>query len=152
MFDPGVTSRRSSEGCRGAVLLEVVLAVTLFFTTAVVVLGGLSTAMTALRKVRSDATSSDLAMTKLSEIQMGLVSAEDQGPTPYEEAELAGWSWQIVTYPVMDSTGQATLKQVEVIIRSGSGGGRRLTQFMPATESMDVFATPEPLPSGGGGE
>ncbi len=121
----------------GAVLLEVVLAMALFFTSAMVIAGGLSASMSALRKIKLDAQASDLAVTKLSEVQMGVLAAVDEGPNPYEEEDLAQWTWQILAVPAdPPGTVQPTsLKKVEVIIRNTTDRYTyRLAEFLQARE------------------
>jgi hypothetical protein len=65
------------------VLLEVVIALALFFGAAVVVLVGLHSSVVAARKLRLEARGADLAVTLLSELQMGQLAVEDAGPDAY---------------------------------------------------------------------
>jgi len=93
-------SRESpSRADAGTILLEVIIALVLFLTAAAVVFSGLSASYTALKRANLSASAADLAVTKLSEIQMGLVDLTSSGPNSYEEEELAGWSWQVVAEP-----------------------------------------------------
>jgi Tfp pilus assembly protein PilV len=118
---------------RGIVLLEVVLALAIFVGVAMAVCGGLSVSVRSARFVREEAQATDLAVTILSEIQMGLVQAADAGPTPFE-APYADWTWQTVLTPGLP-TGQeaADMPQVEVLVRNTpSGYAYHLYQLMPA--------------------
>ena len=122
----------------GAVLLEVVLAMALFFTSAMVVTGGLSASMSALRKIKLDAQASDLAVSKLSEVQMGILAAVDEGPNPYEEEDLSQWTWQILAVPAdpLGTVQPTSLKKVEVIIRNTTDQYTyRLAEFLQAREN-----------------
>jgi len=87
----------------GVVLLEVVVAMSLFFAPAVVVLLGLQSSFQAARSLKFEAKAADLAVTLMSEIEMGLVPPEDAGPETYEEERLEGWTWEIVTEDIETS-------------------------------------------------
>jgi len=138
---------------RGAVLLEVVLALTLFVMSAAVIGGSVNMSLSALRSVRIQAQAADLAVTKLSEIQMGLRNVADDGPNQYTPDErLDDWTWQIVTTPV-DSTGvldSTPPKRVEIVIRNARNNYTyRLVQVMPSTDTDETDAGADA--SGGGG-
>lgn len=80
-------------------LLEVIFAVALFSAAAAIVIGGLSACLRVNRDLRTESTAADLAVTLLSQIQMGTVPATDDGPAEYPEPQ-QDWSWQIVTADV----------------------------------------------------
>jgi hypothetical protein len=84
------------------VLLEVVLAMSLFFCAAMVILAGLSSSLSGMQRVQLEARAQDLAVTALSEIQMGLVPLVSDGPIEYEDAALVGWTRQIVVEPYQE--------------------------------------------------
>ncbi len=100
---------------RAAVLLEVVLALALFAATSAIVLGSLNACLRAARGIRQEAAAADLAVTLLSEIQMGLVPLRDAGPEAYEKP-LDAWTWQVVTTAYTDRSGEAGLRRVEIIV------------------------------------
>jgi len=106
----------------GAVLLEVVVAMTLFFGAAVVVLVGLHGSVLAARNLRLETRAANLAVSLLSEIQMGQVEVADAGPEEYnseEDEELADWSWEIITEDVeeeVDVGVEIPLKRVQIVI------------------------------------
>lgn len=104
-------------GWRAAALLEVVLALALFFGVAVGILGGLSASVRAAREIRLDAQAADLAVTLLSEIQLGVVAVENDGPRPYEEP-LENWTWQVAITPVTGTLTDLKLTRVEVVVRN----------------------------------
>lgn len=126
----GLAARRRG---KGVMLLEVVLALALFFVTAGVIFGGLDASIGALRRLRLEAQAADLAVTLLSEIQMGLVPAADDGPNSYPEAEaLKDWTWQIVTAPAEQTVEGPPFKQVRiVIVNTARGYTYRLGRLMP---------------------
>ena len=122
----------------GAVLLEVVLALILFFGASLVLLSALNASLRTAQRVSLEAQAADLAVTLMSEIQMGLVAPSDDGPNDYgeEDESLAGWTWEIVTDPVEDEAPELELPQlleVEIIIRNDAEHyAYRLAQLMPA--------------------
>ena len=85
------TSRR-----RGLALLEIVLSLALFVAASTAILGGLGACLRSAQDARLSATASDLAVTLLSEIQMGLVPLENDGPNEYEDERLTGWTWEVI--------------------------------------------------------
>ena len=105
----------------GAILLEVILALTLFFLTAGVVTGSLYTSIRAARTIKLSAQAEDLAVTKQSELKAGILPVVDAGPEPFaQEGDLAQWTWQVVTAPVDQVTilQGPQLKRVEIIIHN----------------------------------
>lgn len=140
---PAWPSRNGSMSARrrpgGAVLLEVVLALGIFFMGAAVVAGSLNISITATQRIKLQAQAADLAVTKLSEIQMGLLSVADDGPNAYSEDEnLPDWTWQVVTTPMdeqMVVVAGPVLKRVEIIIRNANMSYvYRLTHVLPSQD------------------
>jgi len=125
---------------RGAVLLEVVLALALFVSGALVVLAGLNSALRTARRVQFEARAADLAVTLLSEIQIGVATLENAGPTAYEEPELAGWSWQVATADEEQLTDGPPFKRVQVVIRSPDGFSCRLAQTVEYDQATGQVA------------
>ncbi len=130
-----IRNLHAAKGRAGVVLLEVVLAMSLFFASAMVILAGLSSSLSGMQRVQLEARAQDLAVTALSEVQMGLVPLASDGPTEYEDAALAGWTRQIVVEPYQEQ--QLGLKlpafqRVEVTIRyQPTGYATSLTILMP---------------------
>ncbi len=118
----------------GAVLLEVILAMSIFFAAAAVIVSGMTACVRSARSLKTEARAANLAVTLLSEIQMGLVPADDDGPNEYDDDEdMQGWTWQIVTSDIQETVDIGSLKQVEIIITSPDGKYvYRLVQLMPA--------------------
>ncbi len=116
---------------RAAVLLEVVLALTIFVGMAMTVLAGLSTSVHSARHLGLQTRAADLAVTRFSEMELGLVAAEDAGPEAYEDEPLADWTWQITVQPVAGELPQLELTAVEVTIRhTPSGTTHSLSRLM----------------------
>ena len=129
---------------RAAVLLEVVLAMTLFTAAAATVLGALTACSRSAGRLRTEAVGENLAVTLLSEIQMGLVPAQDDGPYEYEEP-YEGWTWELVTSEFQGVIAGQEMTRAEIIIANASQAYlRRLTVLMPSagedTESEDQGA------------
>ncbi len=118
---------------RAMVLLEVVLAMMLFFGGALVILAGLSSSLSGIQRVQTEAQASDLAVTLLSEVQMGMVQLVSDGPSGYEDPALADWTWQIAVEPYEEQQLGLELpefQRVEVTIRHRMGYATSLTILM----------------------
>ena len=138
-FTGRLTPHARGARATGAVLLEVVVALSLFFAAAVVALVGLHGSVMASRNLRLETRAANLAVTLLSEIQMGQVEVADAGPEEYDsedDEDLADWSWEIITEDVEEQvdTGQETpLKRVQIVITYlARGFVYRLVHLMPA--------------------
>jgi len=126
------------------------MALGLFFAVAVVLLGGLSACVKSVQRVRMTAQASDMAVSMLSQVQMGIVPVSDDGPNAYDEP-LQDWSWQIAVTPLaMTSTATPVLdlSRVEVTIRNTPQGyTQRLYDIVPTP--MDVGSMAAPADGGG---
>jgi len=121
------------------ILLEVVLAMMLFFGGALVILAGLNSSLSGIQRVQIEARAADLAVTLLSEVQMGMVQLVSDGPSSYEDPALAGWTWEISVVPFEEQQLDLELPQfqrVEVTIRNESSG---------YATSLSILMTDEPL-------
>lgn len=100
-----------------AVLLEVVLALVLIAAAAAVIGGGLSVSIDRVQLLKLNAHASDLAISVISELQMGTKVLSQEGPEAFE-APFEGWTWETVS-EVADEKVRDTgrTKKVEVIIR-----------------------------------
>jgi type II secretory pathway pseudopilin PulG len=102
---------------RGAVLVEVVLALALFVAAAAVISGALSASMDSVERLRLNAHAANLAVTVLSELQMGTLAAEGVGPQEFD-LPFEDWTWEVLQAPVDDgTTEESRLTHIEVIIR-----------------------------------
>lgn len=131
---PGTRLRRRAGREAGAVLLEVVLALTLFVFAAAVIAGGLNAAAERVERLRRDAQANDLAATVMAELLLGLrplsTSGEEPCAPPFE-----AWTAQVETSIYAFGGEEATgVLQAQISIRHpGSGLVHRLTQLVPAT-------------------
>jgi hypothetical protein len=125
MPSDGVTERR------GVALLEVVLALAIFFITATFVLDGLNASLRSVQRAELEAQAADISATVLSEVQMGLRQIRNEPPTPYDEELYPGWTWELVVTGVEDLPDLPLLKRVELVVRNASVGVvHRLTQLV----------------------
>jgi type II secretion system protein I len=124
---------------RGIALLEVVLALSIFVGIAIAVLGGMSVCIRSAGDLRLQAMAADLAVSVISEIEMGVTPAADDGPTAFEKPYEA-WTWRtaLASGP---TTGleSADLTQIEVEIRNPAAGFTyRLYEMVPSSEASSV--------------
>jgi type II secretion system protein I len=146
-----MTSRR--EPRRAAILLEVIFALALLSAAAATILGSLDASVRTARRLRIAAVAEDLVVTLLSEIQLGLVPAQDDGPIEYEEP-YEGWTWEVVTSDLEDviEAPESDLKRVEVVVVHVSTGlTRRLGCLLPAIPSDASMSEGYVEDYGGGG-
>jgi len=138
-------------GARAVALLEVVLALAVFFGVAVAILGGLSVCLKSATQVREEAQAADLAVTVLSEVQMGILTVADAGPMPFEDP-FADWTWQTVVTPVETTVVGLEMTQLEVIVKNVLDGYvYRLYQLLPVEEGATAApAVAEATPVAGG--
>jgi hypothetical protein len=133
-------------------LLEVVLALAVFFGVAVAILGGLSVCMRSATQVREEAQAADLAVTVLSEVQMGMLDAIDAGPTPFEDP-FADWTWQTAAVPVEAAVAGLEMTRIEIVVRNTLDGYQyRLYELTPVEEDTtgaEAAGTGEPSMGGG---
>ena len=107
--------RRESKA--GAVLLEVVLALVLFVAAAAVLTSAMSSSLDSVERLRCNTRAADLAVSVMSELQLGIKTLGAGGPQQFE-IPLEDWSWEAVATPLQtDSDETNAFKRVEVIIR-----------------------------------
>src|SRR5512141_793697 len=87
----------------GAVLLEVVLALVLFVGAAAVLTSGLSSSLDSLERLRLNTHAADLAVSVVSELQMGIKSLALSGPQPFP-APFEGWTWEALANALPNDT------------------------------------------------
>ena len=144
-------ARAGDRAQRGAVLLEVVLALVLFVAAAAIIGSALNTSANGVERLRLSVHAADLATSVLSELQIGSRTPGDGSPEPFAPP-FETWMWQVTTLPVEDVTQpgssasgitaglqsgfpgiDASLVKVEVTIRdTDSDFVYRLSQIMPA--------------------
>ena len=118
-------------------LLEVVLAIVLFAAAAAVVGMGLKAAIDGAQRLRLSTHAGNLAVTVVSELQMGLRSLADAGPEAFGPP-FEGWVWEVEALPSGQSQAESTpltragtLMRVEVTVRyEPEGFVHRLAQVI----------------------
>lgn len=109
---------RNSRNCRGAVLLEVVLALLLFVAAVAVVSGALNSSMASLDRQRFGLHAANLAASVHAELDLGLRSTESLGPEPFGEP-FQDWTWELVPSVSDEESGAPSgLTAIEVVIRN----------------------------------
>jgi type II secretory pathway pseudopilin PulG len=102
---------------RGAVLLEVVLALLLFVAAAAVITGGIHASLTSVERMRLTTHAANLAVSVMSELQLGIRSTSLSGPESFDPP-FENWTWELVAAPAeLDMEETTPWTQVEVIIR-----------------------------------
>jgi type II secretory pathway pseudopilin PulG len=147
----GATAPRNRSR-QGAVLLEVILALTLFAFAAGILSSSLSSAVQRTLRLHDQTHALDLAASVLAELELGIRAPQNSGPEPFE-APFETWTWQIESTPSTFGTGDLSpLAQVTVIIRhTASSTVQRLTGILPpsdpSTNPGDPLAPQTPSPS-----
>jgi type II secretory pathway pseudopilin PulG len=108
---------RATANSQGAVLLEVILALVLFVAAATILTSGMSSSLESVERLRLNTHAADLAVSVLSELQLGIKTLEVGGAQPFETPYEA-WTWEIIASP-LQSTAEETspFKRIEVVIR-----------------------------------
>ncbi len=112
----GIALRCAGRAQRGAILLEVVLSMAIFVTMAGVILTGVRNSVLTMHRLGFEARARNLAVTALSEVQMGQLPLQDDGPNSYEDESLAEWTWQVVVSEPEIGGQVLALKRVEIVI------------------------------------
>jgi hypothetical protein len=137
------------------VLLEIVLATAIFAMTALGVMVGVHSCFRSLRTMRLESEAADLAISKVSEMHIGILPPEDDGPNEYEEDEsLADWTWEIITEDVeldaeLELDGPQLLR-VQVVITNVPSGYTYSTRFLIAEPPETEETEDEPADVAGG--
>jgi type II secretory pathway pseudopilin PulG len=126
------------------VLLEVVLALILFVGAAAVISSGMTASVAAVERQKLNTHAVNLAVSLLSELQMGRYPLENAGPTPWE-TPFEDWTWQIeVESTLAVRSSEFTLKKATITIRHESQPiTYRLTQRFPPPNSGASDTTTE---------
>jgi hypothetical protein len=118
--------------------MEILFALALFVAAGTVILGGLSASITSAGRARMEGRAADLAVTLLSELQMGLRDVVDEGPVGYEDETLEDWTWRVITEPVDRIHQGGELVRVEIVIRyAPENYVHRLRHLLPKPDAGD---------------
>jgi hypothetical protein len=119
---PRRPNSRATSRASGLALLEVVLALSIFFVTAVFVLDGLNSATRAVRRARLDAQAADLSVTVWSLVQLGEIEMADDGPVQFDEpAPIVSdeWTWELTVLDFDNANPEYLgLKRIQIVIRN----------------------------------
>lgn len=126
----------------GAVLLEVVLALTLFVAAAAVLGMALSSAIDGVERQRLNTHAANLAVTVLSEIQLGMRTPGEGGAVPFP-APFKNWTVEVLQTPAENELGEASgAVVVEVVVRHADPPvTHRLAQIIQPRKAP-TFETP----------
>lgn len=137
-------------GKRGAVLFEVVAALVLFVGAAAIITAGLNAALNSVERLRLNTQATSLAVSILSELQMGIKAVALSGPQPFEPPFQA-WTWEVVAVPAEASSSDTErFDRVEVVVRHAEPAiNYRLTQTIriPAAAPLNDRESPSGLSS-----
>jgi len=152
---PTANSLQPTAGCRGAALLEVVLAITLFFLCVGVVVGALDQAVRGAKALRRETQASDLAISKLAELQSLPHSPAGESETTYDD--LDGWSYEVVVDKLeLTSSVVPPIDRVTVTIRHRDmpnfaySLSQLVLEVLPEEDADDPADEGGTFPGGGG--
>lgn len=138
--------------------MEVILALMLFVGAAAIVTGGMNASLQTLDRTRLGMHASNLAVSIMSELHMGLRPAVTAGPEPFE-APYEEWTWELVVTELSLSdaasenatpatasfdgefaaAGPLPVVLAEVIIRHGfESTVHRLAQVVPVVPTVEL--------------
>lgn len=129
--------RQARNLCRGAILLEVVLALGLFVGAAALLGGALSAALDGVERQRLDTHAANLAATALSEVQLGLRGiGSGSESSAVLEPPFQHWTVEVLATPMETELGETSgLTLVEVVVRHPDPPvTHRLAQVMKLSE------------------
>jgi hypothetical protein len=131
----------------GIILLEVILSLALFVSAAGVAIGAFNWSAQACGQMRLEAKAADLAVSVLSEIQMGLLPVGDSPAKNFQEP-MQNWTWQVVTTTLQDDTMGPQSKQVEIIVNNTQENYTyHLVEVMPEDSTTAPPAAPAVSPT-----
>jgi len=135
-----MTTRTSSfSHTAGAVLFEVVLALVLFSFAAIIIGNSFSSSLRSVDRMRNDLDAANLAISTLSEIELGIKPLETSPPTEFEEP-FEKWTWQIeATKPNedLDIGGGLTLIEV-IVVNEELGRETRIARMIRAPTETEI--------------
>ena len=135
-----MTTRTSSfSHTAGAVLFEVVLALVLFSFAAIIIGNSFSSSLRSVDRMRYDLYAANLAISTLSEIELGIKPLETSPPTEFEEP-FEKWTWQIeATKPNedLDIGGGLTLIEV-IVVNEELGRETRIARMIRAPAETEI--------------
>ena len=133
------------EARRGAVLLEVLLALVLFVAAAAIITASMNASIEGLDRLKLNTHAGNLAATVLAELQLGIRVADVSGEQAFEKP-FEDWTCEIARASAETESGEASgLTQVEVIIRRKNPDlvyrQAQLLKLEPAKQSTALTAS-----------
>jgi len=105
------------QAARGAVLLEVLLALMLFAVTAAIITSSMNASMDGLERLKRNTHAANLAATTFAELELGLRPADASGEQALEKP-FDAWTCELSRVGAENESGEASdLTQIEVILR-----------------------------------
>jgi type II secretory pathway pseudopilin PulG len=102
---------------RGAVLLEVLLALMLFAVTAAIITSSMNASMDGLERLKLNTHAANLASTLFAELELSLRAADASGEQALEKP-FDAWTYELGRTGAENESGEASgLTQIEVILR-----------------------------------
>ena len=124
---------------KGAILMEVVMALGILFLSAGVLLGGLSMSFRTVKRLKLETQAADLAVSVLSKIQMGQLGIASDGPNVYLDENLEGWTWEVVTEPVeQESLEDAEFTRIEIVIGNETADFKHRLAYLSPEKQVDM--------------
>jgi type II secretory pathway pseudopilin PulG len=134
MSRPHTTRRRT-----GVALLEVVLSIGIFVGIASVVLLSFHACVRTANRLKLEAKAADLAVTLLSEVQMGLIERGESPPQALAEPD-EEWTWELRAAPAELAPDIMPLLRVEVIlVNTERDFTYRLVHVMPDEATLGAL-------------
>jgi len=124
----------------GSVLLEVVIAASLFFIAGIFVMDGLNSAIRGVSTIKLEAEAMDLAVTTFSEVQMGLTPLQSVGPVGVAFSGAEGWTYELIVSGLEDALDMPQLKKLEIVVRNEANDFTHRTTHL-------VWDNPNPQPA-----
>lgn len=141
----------SAVEARGAVLLEVLLALMLFAVTAAIITSSMNASMDGLERLKRNTHAANLAATVFAELELGQRAADASGEQAFEKP-FEEWTCEVARLGAENESGEASdLTQLEVILRhKDSDLVYRQMQWLklPAAKALSEES---PLTAGTGG-
>jgi len=133
-------------------LLEVLLALSILFVAGGVITGSMRTSIEQVNRIKLQARASDLAVSVLSQVQMGVLEPISAGPEVFEPDE-PGWVWEVIADPAeLADTGLSQMLEVKVIVRhEPTGFSYRIAQWLPQNVDDEAVQADVALPRLAGG-
>lgn len=121
-------------------LLEVILAISLFAFLGAILHGSLNSALERVRVIERQNRAMDLAVSVLSEVRMGLIDPVPQGPEAFAEDDpvAAGWQWELQAEELIAGTDLPVQTKLTVIVSHvESGLVVRLVELLQAQKNSE---------------